>query len=58
MECRKVERPVTDIIKLWCEHCRIRIESHEERTEVSGKTYHPDCYSNSLLSFPDRKNRC
>ena len=45
MKAEKARIPITDFIKVWCELCRIRIDAHEERTEVGGKTYHPDCYS-------------
>src|SRR5437016_12307260 len=41
-------------IKLWCEHCRIRIDAHEERTEVGSKTYHPDCYAELFSAIPKR----
>ena len=44
MKAEKARIPITDFIKVWCEHCRIRIDAHEERIEVGGKTYHPDCY--------------
>ena len=42
MKAEKSRIPITDFIKVWCELCRIRIDAHEERTEVGGKTYHPD----------------
>src|SRR6266516_4504682 len=38
-----------------CEHCRIRIDAHEERIEVGGKTYHADCYSNLSSATPKPK---
>jgi hypothetical protein len=44
----KVERagiPITDLIKMWCEYCRIRIDPDEERTRLADKIYHPHCYS-------------
>jgi len=59
MKAEKARIPITDFIKVWCEHCRIRIDSDEKRTGVAGKTYHPDCYiqtvtQNSFLPFPSR----
>lgn len=45
MKAEKARIPITDFIKEWCELCRIRIDAREERTDVGGKTYHPDCYS-------------
>ena len=47
MRIETAEIPITDFIKVWCEHCGIRIDPHEERTGVGGKTYHPHCYSES-----------
>ena len=44
MKAEKARIPITDFIKVWCEQCRIRIDVYEVRTEVGGKTYHPDCY--------------
>jgi len=44
MKTEKARIPITDFIKVWCEHCRIRIDEREERTDAGGKTYHPDCY--------------
>ena len=55
MTCRKAEIPITDFIKVWCEHCRIRIDPHEERTGVGVKTYHPDCYSEFFSAIPKPK---
>ena len=52
MKGEKSTIPVTDFIKVWCELCRIRIDAHEERTEVGGKTYHPDCYSELFSTVP------
>jgi len=45
MKAEKARIPITDFMRVWCEHCRIRIDAHEERTEVDVKTYHPDCYA-------------
>ena len=45
MKTEQARIPITDFIKVWCELCRIRIDAREERTDVGGKTYHPDCYS-------------
>ena len=45
MKAEKDRIPITDFIKVWCELCRIRIDADEERTDVGGKTYHPDCYA-------------
>ena len=36
MKAEKSRIPITDFIKVWCELCRIRIDAHEERTEVGG----------------------
>ena len=44
MKAEKSRIPITDFIKVWCEYCCIRIDPHEERTRVGGKTYHPHCY--------------
>ncbi len=55
MKAEKSRIPITDFIKVWCEHCCIRIDAHEERIEVGGKTYHADCYSNLSLPLPSRK---
>jgi hypothetical protein len=55
MTCRKAEIPITDFIKVWCEHCRIRIDPHEERTGVGGKIYHPHCYSKLSSAIPKPK---
>ena len=52
MKAEKSRIPITDFIKVWCELCRIRIDAHEERTEVGGKTYHPDCYSKFFSAVP------
>ena len=52
MKAEKARIPLTDIIKVWCEHCCIRIDPHEERTGVGGKTYHPHCYSKLLSAIP------
>ena len=55
MKAEKARIPITDFIKVWCEHCRIRIDAHEERIEVGGKTYHADCYSNLSSATPKPK---
>jgi hypothetical protein len=34
--------------KVWCEICNIRIAPNEERAVVSGKIYHPTCYSKAI----------
>jgi hypothetical protein len=31
-------------LRVWCEHCSIRIAPNEERTRVHGKTYHARCF--------------
>ena len=52
MKAEKARIPITDFIKVWCELCRIRIDAREERTDVGGKTYHPDCYSTLVPAAP------
>src|SRR5437867_12831233 len=52
MKAEKARSPITDFIKVWCELCRIRIDAREERTDVGGKTYHPDCYSTLFAAAP------
>ena len=37
MKAEKARIPITDFMRVWCEHCRIRIDAHEERTEVDVK---------------------
>ena len=44
MRVKKTEVPIAEF-RVWCEDCCIRIAPHEERTIVSGKSYHPRCYS-------------
>ena len=34
----------TTELKVWCEHCSIRIAPNEEQIVVSEKTYHLRCY--------------
>ena len=54
----KVAKPEikTAEFRVWCEHCRIRVAPHEERTEADGKVYHPRCFSLvSVTSKPKRK---
>ena len=41
-------------LKVWCEHCSIRIAPNEEQTTVAGKAYHTRCYS-KLSSMPKPK---
>jgi len=31
-------------LKVWCEHCSIRISPNEEQVVVRGKTYHVRCH--------------
>ena len=52
MKAEKARIPITDFIKVWCEHCRIRIDANEERTGVGGKTYHSDCYAELFSAVP------
>ena len=52
MKTEQARIPITDFIKVWCELCRIRIDAGEERTDVGGKTYHPDCYSTLFAAAP------
>src|SRR6266516_6363151 len=52
MKTEQARIPITDFIKVWCELCRIRIDAREERTDVGGKTYHPDCYSTLFAAAP------
>ena len=54
MKAEKARIPITDFIKVWCEHCRIRIDADEKRTRVGGKTYHPDCYAKLFSAVPKR----
>jgi len=55
MKVEKAGIPITDFIKVWCEHCGIRIDPHEERTGVGGKIYHPHCYSKLTSAIPKPK---
>ncbi|PYS02167.1 MAG: hypothetical protein DMG12_14240 [Acidobacteria bacterium] len=55
MRAEKAEIPITDFIKVWCEHCGIRIDPNEERTGVGVKTYHPHCYSKLFSAVPKPK---
>jgi hypothetical protein len=55
MKAEKARIPITDFIKVWCEHCRIRIDAYEERTEGGGKPYHPDCYAELFPAIPKPK---
>jgi len=43
MNAEKTQSKSTEL-KVWCEHCSIRIAPNEERTAVSGKVYHVRCY--------------
>ena len=45
MGVEKARIPITDFIKVWCEHCCIRIDPNEERIGVGVKTYHSYCHS-------------
>jgi hypothetical protein len=51
---KAMETQGTDI-RVWCEHCCIRIAPHEERTASRGKTYHSHCYSKLAVTNTDRK---
>jgi len=31
-------------LKVWCEHCSIRIAPNEDRVASDGKIYHQHCY--------------
>ena len=44
MKVEKAEAK-SDDLRVWCEHCSIRIAPHEEQIAVDGKTYHSRCYS-------------
>src|SRR5438034_4944842 len=52
MKAEKARIPITDFIKVWCELCRSRIDAREERRDVGGKPYHPDCYSTLFAAAP------
>ena len=49
----KVENAKTDL-RVWCEHCSIRIAPNEEQTIVSGKTYHSNCYPKAAAKSKPR----
>jgi hypothetical protein len=51
---KAMETQGTDI-RVWCEHCCIRIAPHEERTASRGKTYHSHCYSKLSATNTARK---
>jgi len=55
MTVEEARIPITDFIKVWCEHCCIRIDLNEERIGVGGKTYHPHCYSKLVSAIPKPK---
>jgi hypothetical protein len=55
MKVENAAIPVTDLIKVWCEQCGIRIDPYEERTVLGSKTYHPDCDSKLLSTIPKPK---
>jgi hypothetical protein len=55
MKVEEAGIPITDFIKVWCEHCGIRIDPYEERTKVGGKTYHPYCYPKLFSAIPKTK---
>ncbi len=57
MTARKAEVPITDLIKVWCERCCIRIAPNEEQTVARGKTYHPHCYSKLLPAISKPKGK-
>ena len=57
MRIETTKIPITDFIKVWCEHCGIRIDPHEERTGVGGKTYHLHCYSKLLPAISKPKGK-
>ena len=52
MNAEESRIPITDLIKVWCEYCRIRIDPYEERTRVGGNTYHPHCYAKPFSAIP------
>ena len=54
MKAEKATIPITDFIRVWCEHCRIRIDADEEQIGVDDKTYHPDCYAELFSAVPTR----
>jgi hypothetical protein len=56
MKCRKAENAITDVITVWGERCRLRMDPHKERTEVSRKAYHSYCYPKLFpaMSKPER----
>lgn len=43
---KKLNMPEVDNgnLKVWCEHCSIRIAPNEGRVSSDGKTYHQRCY--------------
>jgi hypothetical protein len=43
---KKVTRAEVDNgnLKVWCEHCSIRIAPNESRVASDGKIYHQHCY--------------
>jgi hypothetical protein len=43
---KKVNRAEVDNgnLKVWCEHCSIRIAPNEGRVASDGKIYHQHCY--------------
>ena len=45
----KVNRAEVDNgnLKVWCEHCSIRIAPNEGRVASDGKIYHQQCYERS-----------
>jgi hypothetical protein len=52
---KAMETQGTDI-RVWCEHCCIRIAPHEERSASRGKTYHIHCYSKLFPAGAARKS--
>ncbi len=51
---KAMETQGTDI-RVWCEHCCIRIAPHEERTASRGKTYHSHCFFKLSATASTRK---
>ena len=37
-------------LKVWCEHCSIRIAPNEIRVASDGKIYHQNCYERSAAA--------
>jgi hypothetical protein len=43
MKTEKVADLKTVDLRVWCEHCCVRIAPNEERAEAGKKTYHTRC---------------